>query len=109
MLINNDLSIKILQMDSNSANHIASVFRTELYDFVLTGYPLADSFVYGYVRCVNLIFEALSDNIDLRENAIREINTIDLHSYYNYSCKSKFNAGFSKGIEDFKALLDRKH
>ena len=105
MTICNDLSKTILEMDVNAANIVANIFRNELDNMVLTGYPLSDSYVYGYSKCVKLILKMLLGNEESKKDTIKHINGLDLRCYDVCSCKSCFNKGFLQGIYQFKIQL----
>lgn len=107
MIIGNDLLNVILEIDNSSSNSIANIFKSKLDNVILTGFPLSDSFAYGYLKCGKLVIKLLEDNTESKKSIIKYINELNLYSYNNYSCSSCFNKGFLQGINQLKIELSK--
>ncbi|SCH73800.1 Uncharacterised protein [uncultured Clostridium sp.] len=105
MIIGNDLLNLILEIDNSSSSSIANIFKSKLDNIVLTGFPLSDSFAYGYLKCGKLVIKLLEDNTESKKSIIKYINELNLSSYNNYSCNSCFNNGFIQCINQLQIEL----
>ena len=86
----------------STANLVLNIFRNELDNMVLTGYPLSDSCIYGYLKSIKLILKMLLGDEISKKDTIKHINGLDLRCYDTCSCKSCFNKGFLQGIYKFQ-------
>ena len=97
-MISNKLFQYICTLDQQACKQLANTLNSKLDDVLLTGFPLSDSSANGYSKAIHLIRKLLLCDIDSREGILNEINELDL-SYYQYnSCKSCFNDGFMRAV-----------
>ena len=70
------------------------IFTNKTENIFTDGFELTESYNCGYLKCIKLIIKLLSCQSEEKENVFKEINSVDLSYYYNYSCKSCFVKGF---------------
>lgn len=97
-MISSELYQSICILDDDTCQYIANILKSKTNEVIFTGFPLSDSFNNGYLKASNLIIKLLLSDRDTKEDALKQINEMDL-SYYQYnSCKSCFNDGFIRAI-----------
>ena len=97
-MISNKLFQHICTLDEQTCNHLVNTLNSKIDNIVITSFPLDQSFAGGYLKASNLVIKLLLSDSNTKKDVLKQINEIDLSEYLHYSCKSSFNRGFNKAI-----------
>nr|WP_302416646.1 hypothetical protein [uncultured Romboutsia sp.] len=106
MIICDELFQSVCMLDDYTSRCIATTLKSKLNNIIFTGFPLSDSFVSGYSKGIDLLVKLLLYNFDSKEDILKQINTLDLSYYLHNSCKSCFNDGFIRAINQFNLEME---
>ena len=84
----------ICELNTCQNQSIKIIFTNKIENIFTDGFELTESYNCGSLKCIKLIIKLLSCQSEEKENVFKEINSVDLSYYYNYSCKSCFVKGF---------------
>lgn len=97
----------ICELNTYQNQSIKIIFTNKTENIFTDGFELTESYNCGYLKCIKLIIKLLSCQSEEKENVFKEINSVDLSYYYNYSCKSCFVKGFKQAMKDVENQIEK--